>query len=77
MCRTRPSTEEGPTQEEAWFNIFVLHQNRVAHGPGAKDCLTDKHLPTFLDFVVWGHEHECRIDPWVSLCRPTQAIGAV
>ena len=39
--------------------MFVLHQNRVQHGPNAKNCLQERHLPDFLDLVVWGHEHEC------------------
>lgn len=39
-----------------WFNIFVVHQNRVRHGTKylPEHCLTN--LP---DFVVWGHEVKC------------------
>lgn len=44
-----------------WFNIFVLHQNRANRG--TKNYLPEESLPDFLDFVVWGHEHDCRIDP--------------
>ena len=46
---------------EDWFNLFVLHQNRVNHNP--KACIHEVMLPEFLDIVVWGHEHECRIIP--------------
>mmetsp|Transcript_32643 Transcript_32643/g.128181 ORF Transcript_32643/g.128181 Transcript_32643/m.128181 type:complete len:532 (-) Transcript_32643:1184-2779(-) len=45
---------------EAWFNIFVLHQNRVQRG--STHHVTESMLPSWLDFVIWGHEHECRID---------------
>lgn len=33
------------------------------HGP--KNHIPEKFLPSFLDLVVWGHEHECKIDPEV------------
>lgn len=46
-----------PDDPETWFKIFVVHQNRVAHGT--------KYLPESLlgdlpDFVIWGHEHEAK-----------------
>lgn len=44
-----------------WFNIFVLHQNRVIRG--ANNYIPETVLDPFLDLVIWGHEHECRIDP--------------
>ena len=44
-----------------WFNIFVLHQNRAKHGP--TNYIPEQFLDDFLDLVVWGHEHECKIDP--------------
>ncbi|KAJ3384660.1 meiotic recombination [Lobulomyces angularis] len=47
--------------QEDWFNIMVLHQNRVAHGP--KNYIPENFLDDFLQFVIWGHEHECKIDP--------------
>lgn len=43
------------------FNIFVLHQNRARHADYS--YVPEKSLPDFLDFILWGHEHECRIDP--------------
>uniref|UniRef100_A0A915C1I4 Double-strand break repair protein n=1 Tax=Parascaris univalens TaxID=6257 RepID=A0A915C1I4_PARUN len=53
---------EDPT---SWFNILVLHQNRPRR---SKDRSTGAHLPeslipTFFDLVIWGHEHECKIEP--------------
>nr|CDS29742.1 double strand break repair protein MRE11A [Hymenolepis microstoma] len=44
-----------------WFSLTVVHQNRVRHGPTG--YLPEKFLPSFLDLVFWGHEHDCRIIP--------------
>lgn len=49
-----------PGGSDACFNLFVLHQNRVYRGHNAKNAVPEMALPDFLDFVVWGHEHECR-----------------
>ena len=49
-----------PGGADACFNLFVLHQNRVYRGHNAKNAVPELALPDFLDFVVWGHEHECR-----------------
>lgn len=46
------------------FNIFVLHQNRVKHSDYA--YIPENKLHKFLNLVIWGHEHECRIDPEAS-----------
>jgi len=71
MCRllNRPHGVQWarPTEyEEEWVNVFVLHQNRVAHLQGAKNIVKESHLPRWLHIVVWGHEHECIISPWKS-----------
>jgi len=48
------------TSPDAWFSIFLIHQNRdnrslrARSGNTTAECL----LPDFLDLVVWGHEHE-------------------
>ncbi|XP_072524709.1 double-strand break repair protein MRE11 [Salminus brasiliensis] len=47
--------------EESWFNLFVIHQNRSKHG--ATNYIPEQFLDDFLDLVVWGHEHECKITP--------------
>ncbi|XP_023648310.2 double-strand break repair protein MRE11 [Paramormyrops kingsleyae] len=47
--------------ENCWFNLFVIHQNRSKHG--ATSYIPEQFLDDFLDLVVWGHEHECRITP--------------
>ncbi|KAJ8410870.1 hypothetical protein AAFF_G00188270 [Aldrovandia affinis] len=47
--------------EDSWFNMFVIHQNRSKHGP--TNYIPEQFLDDFLDLVVWGHEHECKITP--------------
>ncbi|KAG0040995.1 Double-strand break repair protein mre11a [Podila clonocystis] len=54
----RPLDEDG---EESWYNLLVLHQNRVMHGP--KNYIPEAFLDDFIHLVIWGHEHECLIDP--------------
>ncbi|XP_038673896.1 double-strand break repair protein MRE11 isoform X2 [Scyliorhinus canicula] len=48
-------------EEDSWFNIFVIHQNRSKHG--ATNYIPEQFLDDFLDLVIWGHEHECKISP--------------
>ncbi|KAJ3625365.1 hypothetical protein Zmor_004289 [Zophobas morio] len=44
-----------------WFNLFVIHQNRVNRGP--KNYIPESFLANFFHLVVWGHEHDCFIEP--------------
>ena len=48
-------------QKEDFFNLLTVHQNHYAHTPTS--YLPENMLPDFMDLVVWGHEHECLIDP--------------
>ncbi|KAL1839726.1 hypothetical protein VTJ49DRAFT_1231 [Mycothermus thermophilus] len=51
-----------PSQQKTdFFNLLALHQNHYAHT--ATSYLPENMLPDFLDLVIWGHEHECLIDP--------------
>ncbi|KAG6009450.1 Double-strand break repair protein mus-23 [Claviceps maximensis] len=52
----RPNVQMGD-----WFNLLAVHQNHHAHT--ATSYLPESVLPDWLDLVVWGHEHECLIDP--------------
>lgn len=52
----RPGQQAGD-----WFNLLTLHQNHHAHT--ATSYLPENVLPEWMDLVVWGHEHECLIDP--------------
>ncbi|XP_029458214.1 double-strand break repair protein MRE11 isoform X2 [Rhinatrema bivittatum] len=47
--------------EDSWFNLFVIHQNRSKHG--ATNYIPEQFLDDFLDLIIWGHEHECKISP--------------
>ncbi|NXJ78829.1 MRE11 protein, partial [Trogon melanurus] len=47
--------------EDSWFNLFVIHQNRSKHG--ATNYIPEQFLDDFINLVVWGHEHECKIAP--------------
>uniref|UniRef100_A0A7N8XRY6 Double-strand break repair protein n=1 Tax=Mastacembelus armatus TaxID=205130 RepID=A0A7N8XRY6_9TELE len=47
--------------QDKWFNLFTIHQNRSKHGP--TNYIPEQFLDDFLDLVVWGHEHECLITP--------------
>ncbi|XP_058079262.1 double-strand break repair protein MRE11-like [Magnolia sinica] len=33
----------------------------------SQNAINEHFLPRFLDFIVWGHEHECLVDPQVIL----------
>ncbi|KAH6680095.1 DNA repair protein [Plectosphaerella plurivora] len=48
-------------QDTDWFNILTVHQNH--HAYTATSYLPETVLPHYMDLVVWGHEHECLIDP--------------
>ncbi|KAI0561087.1 DNA double-strand break repair protein Mre11 [Gracilaria domingensis] len=60
------SPEHGPQSPSAnelndkdamrWFNLFVLHQNRLTRG--SSRGISETLLPPWLDYVVWGHEHD-------------------
>jgi double-strand break repair protein MRE11 len=39
-------------QDEGFFNIFALHQNRDL-GRGAKNCVQESMIPEWMDVVVW------------------------
>ncbi|XP_052608493.1 double-strand break repair protein MRE11 isoform X2 [Peromyscus californicus insignis] len=47
--------------EHSWFNLFVIHQNRSKHGN--TNFIPEQFLDDFIDLVIWGHEHECKIGP--------------
>ncbi|KAI0640408.1 DNA repair exonuclease [Trametes meyenii] len=50
-----------PRDKDTWFNILLLHQNRVPHGP--QQSVPEGMFDDSIDLVVWGHEHDCRIVP--------------
>lgn len=48
-------------QTDNWFNLMCVHQNHSAHTKTS--FLPELFLPEFLDFVAWGHEHQCFTEP--------------
>ncbi|KIK68306.1 hypothetical protein GYMLUDRAFT_237379 [Collybiopsis luxurians FD-317 M1] len=50
-----------PKDKNNWFNLMLVHQNRVKHGP--QDFVPEGMFDDSIDLVVWGHEHDCRIIP--------------
>lgn len=48
-------------EDENWFTVLVLHQNRSPRGP--KNYIPESMIPDFVKLVIWGHEHDCRIIP--------------
>ncbi|OAQ96287.1 hypothetical protein LLEC1_04849 [Akanthomyces lecanii] len=52
----KPSAETGD-----WFNLLAVHQNHHAHT--ATSYLPENVLPDWMNLIVWGHEHECLINP--------------
>lgn len=46
---------------DTWFNILCLHQNRAA--PDPKAAVPETMFDDSLHLVVWGHEHEQKINP--------------
>lgn len=51
---TRPEQDK-----DDWFNVFVLHQNRVKRPD--KSHVEESFIDDFIDLVIWGHEHESKM----------------
>ncbi|RVW93069.1 Double-strand break repair protein MRE11 [Vitis vinifera] len=74
----QPEAQEG-CQVSDWFNILafketplnVIQLDWIAEDfssfflvkTNPKNAISEHFLPRFLDFIVWGHEHECLVDP--------------
>jgi double-strand break repair protein MRE11 len=63
-----------PTERmDDWFNLIAVHQNQYSSYGGigangsavhtAEAYLPENFIQSFFDMVIWGHEHECKIDP--------------
>lgn len=48
-------------------SIFAIGKIVCRVKANPKNAINEKFLPRFLDFIVWGHEHECLVDPQVSM----------
>lgn len=76
---TKVTMEQPDEKSGEWFNLMTLHQNRVDRGP--KNYIPEEVLPDFLDFVLWGHEHDCRVEPeeiagkTFRVCQPGSSVA--
>ncbi|GAA5844842.1 hypothetical protein JCM11251_007344 [Rhodosporidiobolus azoricus] len=58
-----------PAEEaDEWFNIVLVHQNRVPRGPN--NSVPDEAFGEEANLVIWGHEHDC-----ISQARPVPVTG--
>lgn len=46
----RPEQDDDEEEENSWFNIFTLHQNRDL-GRGTKNCVHESMIPEWMDMV--------------------------
>ncbi|KAA6401552.1 MAG: putative Double-strand break repair protein MRE11 [Streblomastix strix] len=59
-------------KSKGWYNICIVHQNREARQ--LKNMLPEAFLPTFLHFVLWGHEHESKPHPQINAERGFEVV---
>jgi DNA repair exonuclease SbcCD nuclease subunit len=53
-------------QERQWLPLQgALTLKPLVPHPNTRQ---ERHLPPFLDLVVWGHEHECKPEAEVGAC---------
>lgn len=45
-----------PADSESWYNILVVHQNRIKRRE--KEYLPEEFIDSFFDLVIYGHEHD-------------------
>lgn len=57
IMRNGDVTFQKPQNLQDFFNLMCLHQNHVSHT--MTSYVPEDFLPSFLNFVFWGHEHEC------------------
>lgn len=61
IMRNGDVTFQKPKDADSFFNLMCIHQNHARHS--LTSYVPEDFLPLFLDFVLWGHEHECLLDP--------------
>ncbi|TPX34366.1 hypothetical protein SmJEL517_g03004 [Synchytrium microbalum] len=58
--------------KDDYFNLMILHQNRAKHA--AKNYIPENFIDDWIHLVMWGHEHECLIEPVGSATGDFQII---
>lgn len=57
IMRSGNVTFQKPANSDEFFNLLCIHQNH--HRRSLTSYVPEEFLPLFLNFVFWGHEHEC------------------
>ncbi|KAM9928526.1 hypothetical protein OXX59_001797 [Metschnikowia pulcherrima] len=57
IMRNGDVTFQKPRSDSDFFNLLCVHQNHFRHS--MTSYVPEDFFPSFLDFVLWGHEHEC------------------
>ena len=68
----RPENTEA-TALTSWFNMMLIHQNRVSHTP--KNAISERYLPSWLDLVVWGTNTSAWWSPRTSGTSTSRSPG--
>ncbi|SCV70228.1 BQ2448_1622 [Microbotryum intermedium] len=58
MKNSRVEMHQPVEDADEWFNIVLVHQNRVAHGKKSNNT-ADGAFSDDAHLIVWGHEHDC------------------
>ncbi|SGY15283.1 BQ5605_C013g07313 [Microbotryum silenes-dioicae] len=58
MKNSRVEMHQPVEDADEWFNIVLVHQNRVAHGKKSNNT-SDGAFSDDAHLIVWGHEHDC------------------
>lgn len=61
MRKNRVSMFRPAEDPDSWFNLLLIHQNRATRGQ--KNNVNEDGFGDEVDLIIWGHEHDCRIDP--------------
>lgn len=57
IMRNGDVTFQRPKNGDDFFSLLCIHQNHARHS--LTSYVPEDFLPPFLDFVFWGHEHDC------------------
>lgn len=57
IMRNGNVTFQKPANSQDFFHLLCIHQNH--HRRSMTSYVPEEFLPLFLNFVFWGHEHEC------------------
>lgn len=82
LIKSGQVTFNRPDNGQEYFNILVIHQNRAQHTEN--NYINDDSFPSWFDFILWGHEHECLVQPvrvelpdddFYYICQPGSSVA--